>query len=148
MNEKEVQLMQIELVEFYPVEVSKKKVQGTLRIRLPNYGIEILGVQYLQQRDKLFIRLPGRKSHDHITGKEIWYPLISFVEKKTMADLINELKRLAPSFVQDRLKDIRSSDQPPMNIKPRIKIERAKTSFKTAQTPISVNGWQDPPKKY
>lgn len=97
--------MNVEIIEFYPIECREDKelLTGTLRIRLPDIGIQILGIFVSKNKDSWFFALPGRKGVDHKTGKAVRYPFVSFDSRETQKELIEAIREKAPEFIEMRL---------------------------------------------
>jgi hypothetical protein len=99
--------MNVEIVEFYPSEKNEEKgdFKGTLRIKLPDIGIHILGVLVSQHNGFWFFSLPGRKSRHHKTGEEIRYPFIGFEDREQQKELIAAIREKGRAFIESRLAD-------------------------------------------
>jgi len=100
--------MNIEFLEFYPIAIDEENetLSGSLRIKLPEIGgIQLLGVFVARRKDSWFVSLPGKKSIDHRTGKEVRFPFVSFGDKEKMRDLMNSIREGAPDFIEKRLND-------------------------------------------
>src|ERR1700733_14187341 len=94
--------MNIEIVEFYPLEcdAERKTLTGTLRIKLPDIGIHLLGIFVRKNKDRWHVTIPGRKGIHHETGEEVRYPFISFEDTGRQHEL-----DLAKITHQETLKD-------------------------------------------
>lgn len=97
----------IEVIEFYPIEKNETNgfLSGTLRIRLPELGIDILGVYASKNKNGWSFRLPNGKSIHHETGAPCWYPFISFQDKERQKQLMEEINGKGKAFIDDRLSD-------------------------------------------
>jgi hypothetical protein len=75
--------MNVEILDFYPIEKNENKgtLTGTLRIKLPDLGIHILGIFVFRKNDFWQFRLPGRSGTHHETGASVRYPFIVFEER-------------------------------------------------------------------
>lgn len=152
--------MQIEIIEFYPIKFCEEKriLTGTIRIRLPEIGIHILGVFVNKNKDHWFFALPGRKGIDHQTGEMVRYPYITFENENQQKELIAAIRIQAPIFIEKRLVDA----EKPLVLPQKQKIEDNKmqaskkkdNAMKTKQTEKEVGRivpsiahkiWQDPP---
>lgn len=99
--------MKIEIIDFYPLERNEKKefLTGTLRIKLPDIGIHILGIFVSKKKDYWYCSLPGRIGTHHQTGESVRYPLIVFEDNEKQKALINAIREQAQIFIEGRLSD-------------------------------------------
>jgi hypothetical protein len=98
--------MNIEIVEFYPLEFNENNgfLSGTLRIKL-DIGIHILGIYVAKRKDSWFFQLPGRMSTHHEAGEPIRYPFICFEDREKYCELMEALKTQGRAFIEKRLVD-------------------------------------------
>jgi|SRR6185295_11816685 len=96
--------MNIEIIEFYPLFRDAYQYTGTLRLRLIDIGIDLLGVHVKRTKDRWFFNIPFKTGIDD-EGKQVQYPLVSFSDKEKQRDLINTLREKAPAFIEERIKD-------------------------------------------
>jgi|GEM_PF-2370844 len=110
--------MNVQLVEFYPIEHNENKgiLTGTLRIKLPDIGIQILGVYACRRRNSWFFSLPGRHGVDHKTGESIRYNCIVFDDRDKQRELISAIREQGPSFIEKRLAEIDNAIELPISI--------------------------------
>lgn len=108
--------MLLEVIEFYPLEWKKERdfLTGTLRIKLPDIGIHILGIYVSKRNGSWFFALPSRQSFDHATGKQIRYPVIAFENRDQQKELIEAIREKAPAFIEMRLATV----ERPLNLAP------------------------------
>jgi len=99
--------MNIENIEFYPNERNEEKdsLTGTLRIKLPDIGIHILGVFVSKHNGFWFFSLPGRKSKHHETGTDVRYPFIGFENREQQKELIAAIREKGRAFIESKLAD-------------------------------------------
>jgi|ERR1700722_2751188 len=102
--------MNIEIVEFYPLEcdAERKTLTGTLRIKLPDIGIHLLGIFVRKNKDRWHVTIPGRKGIHHETGEEVRYPFISFEDTGRQHELITGIRKQGQKFIEKRLADAES----------------------------------------
>jgi hypothetical protein len=102
-----MQRMDIEILEFYPIEKNdtKQTLTGTLRIRLVDLEIEILGIYVSKDKDFWYFNLPGRKGVHHETGQLVRYPAIVFTDRDKQREFIDTIRSRGRSFVEQRLAD-------------------------------------------
>lgn len=117
--------MNVEIVEFYPIEWKKEResLTGTLRIKLSDIGIHILGVFVSKRNGSWFFALPGRQGFDHEAGKKIRYPCIVFEDRDNQKELIEAIKEKAPAFIEMRLADTEN----PLKFPERLQKENPST---------------------
>jgi hypothetical protein len=99
--------MNLEIMEFYPLERDEAKglLTGTLRIRLPELGLHILGVYVSRRKDNWFFSMPGRRGTHHNTSENIFYPFIVFEERERMRLLMESIREKGRAFIEERLSD-------------------------------------------
>ncbi len=134
--------------------IESEILTGTLRIRLPDIGIHVLGVFVSKCNGSWFFSLPGRKSEHHETGEKIRYLSIVFEDHEKQKKLMAAIREKAPIFIEKRLADTEN----PLIFSERRKIEEKKplspkeknsvTEAKAKEIPqASHKVWQDPPKR-
>jgi len=94
--------MEIECVEFYPSE-NTKEITGTLKIALPKLGVGILGILAKKNKNRWFFALPGRVSTHHETKLPIRYTFFHFVNPSQQKELMAEIHRKGPPFIESWL---------------------------------------------
>jgi hypothetical protein len=106
--------MHIEMIEFYPYEIVAERgiVKGTLRIKLPEQGIHILGVLVSKRKGRWYFQLPGKQSVHHETGANIRYPFITFEDPNRQKSLIDAIRKTAPAFIEHCLLKIEQPVKP------------------------------------
>ncbi|MCE5318403.1 MAG: hypothetical protein LLG04_13720 [Parachlamydia sp.] len=99
--------MNLEIIEFYPLQLDKEKgnVTGTLRVKLSDYGIDILGIFVSKRKDYWYFALPGRVGTHHETGEKVRYPFIVFEDRGQHSQLMEIIRKNAPLFIEKRLVD-------------------------------------------
>lgn len=99
--------MDIEIKEFYPSEYHQERgiLLGTLRIRIADLGLEILGCRVSKKKDTWFFSLPNRRGVCHKTGKPVHYPIFSFVNRNMNEDLLYAIQDQGKSFVEHWIED-------------------------------------------
>lgn len=95
----------IEIVEFYPIARDEEKdhLFGTLRVKIPTLGIDLLGITVVKKKGYWNVSLPGKTGQE--TGKPVWYPLISLENREEHQTLVRELREKGIEFVQKKLAD-------------------------------------------
>lgn len=120
-NQKEIAKMNIEIIEFYPHEVneSKELLNGSLKIKLVDFGIVIMGVLVSKRKSIYFFTLPGRFCDSHDTGERIRFPYVVFEDPERQRTLINAIREKGISFIETLLNDPeRSLNFPTQKIRP------------------------------
>ena len=107
--------MNIEIVEFYPIKQNKDKdhLTGTLRVKLSDFGIHILGIIVSKRKDFWHFLLPGKKTIHHQTGKSIRFPLITFENREKQQELLDSIREKGRTFIEKKLAD---KEPPPIFI--------------------------------
>jgi len=92
----------IEIIEFYLKEQNESKgfLNGTMRIKLPEIEIHILGINVVKKKDNWFFELPSRIGFDHLKEKATRYPCFSFEDKEKQRSLIEAIKIKGKEFVE------------------------------------------------
>lgn len=100
--------MEIEIVEFYPLEGNESTgfISGTLKIRLSEQGIIIMGVFVSRSKGRYFFSMPGRMGVHHKTGEKIRYPAIVFEDHEKQKELMEAIRNKAPAFIEMRLANV------------------------------------------
>jgi hypothetical protein len=99
--------MNIEVIEFFPIEIDQGIgfISGTLRIKLIDLGIHVLGIHVTKRKNSWFFNLPGRVANDHRTGKPIRYPYICFEDREMQRQLIDAIREKGRAFIEKRLSE-------------------------------------------
>lgn len=147
----------LEIIGFYLNECNADKsiLSGTLRIRLPDYGFDILGISASKRKNFWYFLLPGRNQIHHENGNFIRFPFLVFNDKEKQIALMESIRSQGPVFIERRLADTVNPLKIPLKQKPNQKA--AKLANKTAPAPeakemasnLKSKGkvWIDPPKK-
>lgn len=90
----EISEMNVQIVEFYPNQWDKERdsLTGTIRIKLPDIGIHILGIFISKRNGSWFFALPRRQGIDHNTGVKIWYPVVVFEDRELQEQLMAAIR--------------------------------------------------------
>lgn len=99
--------MNIEILEFYPLEHNEAKgfLSGTLRVSLPDSGLHILGVYVMKKKDFWLFRLPTNTGTHHETGEFVRFPCIVFEDSEKQRDLMTAIREKGRAFIERRLSD-------------------------------------------
>ena len=124
--------MNLEILEFYPLEKNDEKqtLAGTIRIRLIDFEIEILGIYVSKCQDKWYFSLPSRKGTHHETGLPVRYPNIVFTDRDKQRQFIDSIREKGRAFIERRLSD---------TDKPLIFPVKQQQTLKQSKTPIMRN---------
>lgn len=100
--------MNLEIVEFYPLDLCKNKeiLTGTLRVRLIDFGIHILGIFVSRRKDSWHFSMPGQKGINHKTGEVVRFPLIVFEDRERNRELLETIRKKGRLFIEQRLANI------------------------------------------
>jgi hypothetical protein len=96
--------MNIEIIDFYPLHKDAHQYTGTIRLRIIDIGIDLLGVHAKRTKDKWYFNIPFKTGVDD-KGNFVQYPLISFEDKEKQRALVNSIREKAPAFIEARIKD-------------------------------------------
>lgn len=99
--------MNIEIIEFFPIECDeeKKNLSGTLRVKLVDLGLHILGIYVTKRKNSWFFNLPGKLTNDHKTGKSTRYPYVCFEDCETQKQLIDAIREKGRAFIKKKLSE-------------------------------------------
>ena len=99
--------MNIEIMEFYPLECDEARglLTGTLRVKLPEIGIHILGIHVSKRKECWFFTMPGRTSTHHESGESIRYPFFVFEDRDKQKEFIAAIREQGRAFIEMRLAD-------------------------------------------
>jgi len=139
--------MKIEFVEFYPTEIKSKHIAGSLRIKLVDKGIDLLGIYCIRKAKKTLIRMPFRMGYDFEEKKPNLFPFVSFEDKDYFKELIKFLIDNAGEFIDKRCRD--TVNPPKLLTKEHQEIInefRRKKKFAPSQK-STVKAFIDPPPK-
>ena len=100
--------MNLEVIEFYPIERNDNRgiLTGTLRVKLPDIGIHILGIYVSKVKDRWFFSLPSRSGKHHETSEPVRYPFIAFEEQEKQRELMQTIREKGIIFIEKRLSEI------------------------------------------
>lgn len=103
--------MNVEILEFYPIEKNeeRKTLTGTLRVKLPDLGIHILGIFVFRKNDYWHFTIPGRTGEHHETGVSVRYPFVVFEDRDKQKELIEAIREKGREFILNRLSERRTS---------------------------------------
>lgn len=99
--------MQLEILEFYPLSQDKERdvLTGTMRVKLSDFGIHILGIFVSKRKSNWYFTMPGRNATHHETGERVRYPFIVFEDRVQHSQLMDIIRVQGPLFIEKRLKD-------------------------------------------
>lgn len=81
-------------------------MSGTLRVKLPEIGIDILGIFAGKRPDgSYFFFLPVKYGIDAKTGQKVQYPIITFHDKEKRKALMETIREQGLAFIEKRLAD-------------------------------------------
>lgn len=136
--------MLIEFIEYYPT--SPDHLTGSLKIRLPEFKIQLLGVYAQKRNDGWFFSVPTGRGVDHKTGRFLRFPFVAFDDKDALVELIKVIREQGPAFIEKRLADTEKPlslpDQFRQMMQPNAAI--AKPSV-IRSNPIAKREYVDPP---
>ena len=78
---------------------------GSLRIKIVDLGINVLGIFVSRKKDSWFFSLPSKISNHHLTGEIVKYPIFSFENKEKQFELITQVREKGRAFIEARLCD-------------------------------------------
>lgn len=159
---KRIGKMEVEITEFYPIERNEEKgvLTGTLRIKLTDLGIHILGIYVTKRNDSWYFRLPGSKGVDHKTGNEIRYPIFTFDDRNKQSALMKAIREQGRAFIEERLagteKPLIFPEKKQHPIKQAMPSKASDDATEAKEMALIVNPkpaptqtmkWSDPPKR-
>lgn len=103
--------MKIEIVEFYPLERNEEKkfLNGTLKVKLVDLGIVLLGIFVSKKKENWFFSLPTRgdgiNSKNPENGKSIRYPVFVFEDQEKQRAFLEAIRVKGRIFIEHRLSD-------------------------------------------
>lgn len=97
--------MNIEVVEFYPIEKDDKKqsLKGSLHVYLIDLGLDLRGIFVLKKKDTWVFRLPYRKGIDSDTKQPVTYPIFSFMKPEMNKELMKAIREKGKEYIIDNL---------------------------------------------
>jgi hypothetical protein len=131
--------MNVEVIEFYPISENERKgtLTGTIRIRLPDSGIHILGVIAEKKKNSCSFKIPYKKGFCHKTGADTNFPVLSFEDKERQRLFMEAVKEKGTEFIEAWLLKSDSREKQPLNeLKAREQVEVKETYEK----PIEAKG--------
>jgi hypothetical protein len=97
--------MNVEVVDFYLIKRNDAagKLEGEIRIRLPDFGLHLLGIYVSKSKDFWFFKLPGGRGTHHQTGKSVRFPFFSFEDKDQHREFMNAVRLHGQAFIEKKL---------------------------------------------
>ena len=94
--------MNLEIVEFYPTERhdAKEFLNGTMRIKLPDLGIHILGVFLTKKKTRYYFNMPAKIGLDPKSKEKIRYPVFVFDDKEKQKQFIEAVQIKGRNFIE------------------------------------------------
>lgn len=149
--------MNIEVIEFYPTEYREDKgiLTGTLRIKLPDIGIHILGIYVSKRKNSWFFTMPGRNGVHHETGESIRFPFLVFEDREKQKELLVAIREKGKAFIENKLDAESPFSVMKGNQQPKIpkacdnvtETKQATSIVKKSERTIAMKEWIDPPKR-
>lgn len=135
--------MNVEFIEFFPDEINHERriLKGTLRIRIPELNLHILGVIICRNKNYWVVRLPGKFAIHHKTGEQIWFPYVVFEDRERQKQLIDVIREQAPAFIEKRLHDISN----PQTIQAKVQNPQRKQVQQAKPQPKEQKNGSEPP---
>ena len=98
--------MKIEVIEFFPITRDDVRgvLTGTLRVKIPEVGLHILGIFVSKKKNFWFFTLPGKKGIHHETGEPVRYPFVVF-EGEQQRELMDAIRTHGRAYIEKRLDD-------------------------------------------
>lgn len=133
----------IEIIDAYPIGTNSQNgsIFGTLRVKLVDLGIELLGVFFVKKflpEVRWDFKLPTRAGIDHVTGRRVTYPTIVFSNPKMQTELMAAIFEKGPSYIESRI-----ADPEKLFVFPQ-KLESAFNLSKPASQGKDMNAQQNP----
>ena len=153
--------MQIEIIEFYPIEQNDNKqlLTGTMHVYLIDHEIDLRGVYVSKKKDYWQFSLPFRKGIDAETGQEVHYPVFTFRDREKQKALIASIREQGRLFIETKFaltdhsialpekreKEMKQGEgSKTCNDAPAIK-ETMSIAKPESKKPSAVKQWIDPP---
>lgn len=98
--------MNLEVIDVYPLgeNPDNGSIFGTMRVRLPDQKIDILGVFFVKKMERWTFKLPTRLATDR-TGRRVDYPVIVFSDREMQSELMDAIFEKGPAFIEKRITD-------------------------------------------
>lgn len=94
--------MKIEILQYYEIDKSElrnKKTLGTMHIKLPDTGIELLGIIVSKINKGYFFSIPFKRCGDKDQKNLVQYPCFVFSDEKKQKDFIDSLKIVGTAYM-------------------------------------------------
>lgn len=94
--------MKIEILQYYEIDKSElrnKNTLGTLRIKMPEFGIELLGIIVSKTNKGYFFNIPFKRTGDKEGKSLVQYPCFVFSDEKMQKDFIESLKIVGTAYM-------------------------------------------------
>ncbi len=106
--------MEIEIQDFYPSKPRNNKVEltGTLSLYVVDYDLDIRGIVVDRVKGRYYFRLPSNGAFDEDgkplidNGRRVRYPIVTFTSRQKQDELMAEIRKLAPAFIEKMAKEI------------------------------------------
>lgn len=94
---KQVQIVKIEIVEFYETKRKGEVVFGTAHIYIIDWEMDVRGVRIKKckqhKRTRIYVGMPRIAGIDHETKKPIEYSAVDFTDKKKKSQFLDTIKQ-------------------------------------------------------
>jgi hypothetical protein len=100
--------MNVEIVEFYLIKrnTTSQKLEGSLRVRLTDFGIQLLGIYVTKSKTGWFFRTPHGRGTDPKTGATVYFPFLTFDDKQQHTVFMQAVREKGIPFIEKKLADL------------------------------------------
>ena len=93
--------MNIEIVEFYPLERDDKKqtLKGSLHVYLIDLGVDLRGVFVNKKKNSWFLSPPHMFGKDPETGEKVRFPVFSYVNQEKEKELKKGIREKGREYI-------------------------------------------------
>lgn len=97
--------MNIEVVEFYPIERNDKKevLKGTLHVYLIDLALDIRGIFVSKKKNFWHFYMPHQKGIDQDTSKPVKYPIFSFMKPEQNKNFLKVVREKGKEYILKNL---------------------------------------------
>lgn len=97
--------MNVEILEFFVQERDKHYLTGTMKVRLIDFDMLIMGIYVTKSKTSWWFEMPFKTTRDKETNAKITYPVVTFLDREKTYILKSAIREKGIEFIQKYLQD-------------------------------------------